>query len=93
VTAAAAPTATLALRVTVTEIWDEIPMVLPAATTVAELKRQALAAARVRTDPAGYVVKFRGAEVLDEGRSLAAAGIVPNAALIVYPRRRRPIRI
>jgi len=65
---------------------------VPATTSVAELKRMALAAARVRRDPDGYVLKFRGFQLLDEARSLADAGIVPNAALIVVARRRRPIR-
>jgi hypothetical protein len=37
-------------------------------------------------------MKFRGAELRDESRSLADAGLVPNGALIVLPRRRRPVR-
>jgi hypothetical protein len=37
-------------------------------------------------------VKYRGAELLDEAGSLAQAGIVPTANLIVMPRRRRPVR-
>jgi hypothetical protein len=43
-------------------------------------------------DPGGYVLKFRGAELQDESRSLAEAGLVPNGALIVLPKRRRPVR-
>jgi hypothetical protein len=43
-------------------------------------------------DPAGYVLKFRGAELQDERQSLAEAGLVPNGALIVLPRRRRPVK-
>jgi hypothetical protein len=42
--------------------------------------------------PDEYVLKFRGAELLDESRSLADAGLVPNGAVIVLPRRRRPVR-
>jgi hypothetical protein len=42
--------------------------------------------------PEEYVVKFRGAEVFDESLSLAESGVVANAALIVMPRRRRPVR-
>ena len=49
-------------------------------------------ATRVTRDPDGYVLKFRGAELSDETRSLADAGLVPNGALIVLPRRRRPVR-
>jgi hypothetical protein len=37
-------------------------------------------------------MKFLGAELLEEDRSLADAGVVPNAALVVLPRRRRPLR-
>jgi hypothetical protein len=84
-------TATLPLRVMVQDAWDEIRLDLPAATTLAELKRRALDAARVVRDPATYLLKFRGAELKDETRSLAEAGLVPNGALIVLPKRRRPV--
>jgi hypothetical protein len=60
--------------------------------SVATLKRDALARAHVSADPANYVVKFRGAELLNEAGSLQEAGIVPNANLIILPRRRRPVR-
>jgi hypothetical protein len=85
-------TAPLSLRVTVEDAWDGVRLDLPATTPLAELKRLALVATRVIRDPAGYVLKFRGAELLDESRSLAEAGLVPNGALIVLPRRRRPLR-
>jgi len=80
------------VRVTVQDTWDEVPLELAPSTPLAEVKRLALAATRVTRDPAGYVIKFRGAELLEESRSLADAGVVPNAALIVLPRRRRPVR-
>jgi hypothetical protein len=83
---------TLPVRVMVQDAWDEVMLELPSSTPLAELKRQALAATRVTTDPAGYLLKFRGAELDDESRSLAEAGLVPNGALIVMPRRRRPVR-
>jgi hypothetical protein len=78
--------------VTVQDAWDEIPLDLPAAASLAELKRAALDATKVRRDPDEYVLKFRGFELLDESRSLADAGLVPNGAVIVLPRRRRPVR-
>jgi hypothetical protein len=56
------------------------------------VKRRALSAARVRGEPEDYVVKFRGAELGEDGRTLAQAGVGPNAALIVLPRRRVPAR-
>jgi len=85
-------TPTLPVRVMVQDAWDEVRLDLPAATPLAEVKRQALEAARVARDPAGYLLKFRGAELRDESQSLAEAGLVPNGALIVLPKWRRPVR-
>ena len=84
-------TGNLPLRVMVQDVWDEVRMSMPATSSADDLKRQALAITRVMRDPDGYVVKFRGAEVPD-GSTLADAGIVPDANLIVLPRRRRPVR-
>ena len=69
----------------VQDAWDEVRLELPSATPLAEVKRRALEATRVTGDPAGYLLKFRGAELQDETRSLAEAGMVPNGALIVLP--------
>ena len=80
------------LRVTVQDAWDEVPLDLPSGASLAELKRAALDATKVRRDPDEYVLKFRGFELFDESRSLADAGLVPNGAVIVLPRRRRPVR-
>ncbi len=80
------------VRVMVEDVWDEIRLELPSATPLVEVKRQALVAARVTRDPAAYLIKFRGAELQDESRSLVESGLVPNGALIVLPRRRRPVR-
>jgi hypothetical protein len=85
-------TSVLPLRVMVEDVWDDVFLELPTDTPVAEIKRQALALTRVRRDPAEYVLKYRGAELSDESRSLADAGLVPNGALIVLSRRRRPVR-
>ena len=84
--------APLPLRIMVQDAWDEISLEFPSSTSLADVKRQALEAAQVYRDPSGYVLKFRGAELRDESRSLADAGLVPNGALIVLPRRRRPVR-
>ncbi len=78
------------VRVMVTDAWNEVPLRLPASATLGELKRQALVATKVTRDPAGYLVKYRGAELAD-GVSLAEAGVVPNAGLIVLSRKRRPV--
>jgi hypothetical protein len=83
---------TLPLRVMVPDVWDEVALDLPRSASVAELKRTALDRLRVSRDPAGYEVKFRGAALHDENRSLSDAGLVPNANLIVLSRRRRPVQ-
>jgi hypothetical protein len=83
---------TLPVRVMVQDAWDEVRLDLPGATPLSEVKRRALEAAKVVRDPFAYVLKFRGAELLDESRSLVEAGVVPNGALIVLPRRRSPVR-
>jgi hypothetical protein len=74
------------------DVWDEVDMTAQPTQSVATLKRDALARAHVLGDPASYMVKFRGAELLNEAGSLQEAGIVPNANLIILPRRRRPVR-
>jgi hypothetical protein len=83
---------TLRVRVMVQDVWDEVRLDLPSATPLAEVKRRALEATRVMHDPGAYVLKFRGAELQNESDSLAQAGVVPNGALIVLPKRRRPVR-
>ena len=85
-------TSNLRLRVMVQDAWDEVPLDLPADTSLAELKQLALEATKVTRDPGEYLLKFRGAELYDESRSLAEAGLVSNGAVIVLPRRRRPVR-
>ncbi len=82
----------LAIRVMVQDAWDQVSLVLTPATSIAEAKAQALALTHSWGKPDQYLVKFRGAEVFDESRSLADTGVVSNAALIVVPRRRRPVR-
>jgi hypothetical protein len=84
--------APIPIRVMVHDAWDQVTLELAPDTPVAEAKRQALELTRVDGDPRAYVVKYGGGEVLDESRSLAEVGVRRNAALIVLPRRRRPVR-
>lgn len=81
----------LPLRVMVQDVWNEVELQAPSSASAADVKRRALRASRVISDPEGYVLKFRGAEVSDD-TSLAEAGVVPNAGLIVLPRRRLPVK-
>lgn len=83
---------TVPVRVMVEDAWDQVTLELPLATTVAEAKARALALTHTAGNPDEYQVKFRGAELFDESRTLAESGLVANAALIVLPRRRRPLR-
>jgi hypothetical protein len=82
----------LPVRIMVQDVWDAVRLDLPGATPLTEVKRRALEATRVMRDPDAYVLKFRGAELQNESDSLAQAGVVPNGALILLPKRRRPVR-
>ena len=79
-------------RVTVLDTWDEIILDLPATTTLAAVKGAALAAAKVPGPPADFVLKFRGAALRDESRSLADIGVPANAGLIALRERRLAVR-
>jgi hypothetical protein len=81
-----------AVRVMVTDAWDQVFLAVDRQTTVGSLKRQALVRALKRGDPNAYLVKFRGGAVQDESTTLAALGAGPNAPFIVLPARRRPVR-
>ena len=83
---------TLAVRVMVEDVWDEISVALPSSTPLGDLKSLALRQAGVPGDASEYVMKYLGAELQDEDRSLGDAGVVPHATLVVLPRRRRPLR-
>ena len=82
------------VRVMVTDAWDNVNVQVDGTTTVAQLKRDALRAAlkQAPLDEREYVVKFRGAAVLDESQTVRALGAVANAPFIVLPARRRPVR-
>jgi hypothetical protein len=83
-----------AVRVMVTDVWDQVFIAVGPDTTVADLKRQALPRALKQADPrvGDYVVKFRGAAVLDETTTLGTLGAGANAPFIILPARRRAVR-
>jgi hypothetical protein len=85
-------TAPIPLRVKVEDAWDEVFLQLPDGTPLSELKRQALELTHVTTHPSQYLIKYRGAALSDESRSLAQLGLVPNSGLIILAKRRRPVR-
>lgn len=82
----------LQLRVHVLDVWDEVRLAFSPVTTISALKVAALGFANVTDDPAEYLVKFRGAELSDESRSLADEKVPNDAGLIVMRRRRMPVR-
>lgn len=84
--------ADLPIRVMVHEVWDEIPMAVTPATTVREIKQRALTAARIVESADAFQVKFRGAAIGDESRTVADSGFPAGAPLIVLRRLRRPVR-
>lgn len=85
------PAGGIPVRVTVLDTWDTVALDGAPDLRVGDLKRQALRAAGSARRPDGCQVKYRGA-VLEDDLSLAAAGVVPHAALIVLSTRRRPVR-
>lgn len=78
----------------VTEVWDQVVLSVASTTTIADLKREALTRAlrRAEIPLERYVVKFRGAEVLDESLAIADLGAGANSPFIVLPRLRQPVR-
>ena len=89
-TAASEP---IPVRVAVTDSWDHVVLTIGPQETIGDLKRRALTrTVGRRAAPDEYVVKYRGGLVLDESVTPAALGAPPNAAFIVLPVRRRPVR-
>jgi hypothetical protein len=85
-------TATLPLRVTVLDTWEEFALAVSPNTPVAEVKRQALKLAHVARPADAYLVKYQGAELPEGTATVAEAGVGANGALIVLSRRRTPVR-
>lgn len=81
------------LRVAVTDTWDTVTLDAPSSLTMGELKRRALTEATGRTvQPEQYVLKYRGALVLDEHATVGDLALKSGAPLIVLPARRHPVR-
>jgi hypothetical protein len=83
----------ITIRVWVVPVWDAVRLEVTPDWTVAQLKDEALARATGKTiDPAAYLVKYRGAPLLDETQTLGALQLAEGAPFIVLPRRRQPVR-
>ena len=80
------------LNVTVSDVWDTVTVTASPTTALGGVKAEALEEALGRRpDPTAYLLKYRGAEVLDESRTVGDLGIGSGAPLIVLPRHRRPV--
>ena len=81
------------VRVSLPDVWDTVELPVKPEQTLAAVKREALRrAVGERADPAAFVVKYRGAQVLDETQTLASLAVPDRAPLIVLPARRQPVR-
>jgi hypothetical protein len=81
------------LRVQLLERWDRMAFDVAPETSVATLKRDALSAFGLASaEPADYVVKLRGWEVLGEQGSIAESGARDDSTFLVTLRRRRAVR-
>ena len=85
-------TTDLELRVRVLEAWSDVALRLPPSTPISKLKQLALDAMHITDDPGQFLVKFRGAELRDESRSLADEQVPRDGALIVMRSHRLPVR-
>lgn len=83
----------LTVRVWVPDVWDIVALAVTPDWTVARLKREALTLATGRdVDPSAYLMKFRGAALLDESVTLADLAPPDQAPFVVLPARRWPVR-
>lgn len=81
------------MRVWVPSVWDVVELPFEPQQTFADIKAGALkhALGTSRTDPSEFIVKYRGALVEDESRTLASLSVPDHAPMIVLPARRRPV--
>jgi hypothetical protein len=83
---------TIAIRVQLPDVWDVVRLDVSPRESVLGVKRAALAELEPTGDPANYVIKLRGFEVLDEQLSVRDAGAVNGSIFLLAFRRRRPVR-
>lgn len=84
---------TITIRVQLSEAWDAVRVSVSSNESVSNVKARALDALDPSALPLeGYIITYRGFEVLDEAVSLATAGIVNGATLLIANRHRRPVR-
>jgi hypothetical protein len=80
------------LRVEVPDVWDAVTLEAAPGASVAGVKHAALEALYPSADPAAFVTKLNGIEVLNESVSVREAGALDGSIFLVTFRRRRPVR-
>ncbi len=81
------------VRVQCAEAWDAVRVVVAPETSVADVKRAAMAALLPDVDNRDeYVVKLHGFEVSREDVSIQAADAREGSTLLIMSRRRRAVR-
>jgi hypothetical protein len=80
------------LRVRVSEAWSDVDIPWSSELRIGELKLRALVATQRGGDPADYEVKFRGAKILEEGRTIGELKVPAGAGLLVQRWRRQAVR-
>ena len=83
---------TLRVRVEIPELWDVVKVQAAESAAVLDVKRAVLAELLPMSHELDYVMKLRGLEVLDEGRTLAESGAIDGSIFLLSHRRRRPVR-
>lgn len=82
----------ITVRVWVPDVWDILDMSVTPDYTIAQLKSEALERAfGKRVDTSEYEIKFRGALVTDESKTLRDLQVPDKGPLIILPARRRPV--
>ncbi len=82
----------MTVRVQIPELWDVVRIEASPEDSLDVVKGAALRALKPDSDPALYVMKLRGFEVLDESVTLTAAGAIDGSIFLLTYRRRRPVR-
>lgn len=83
----------MTLKVTIADTWQVVLLAGAPEQTAASLKARALSDAGIPASRAtSYEVKFGGALVRDESRTLGALGAKDGSPFIVLAKRRRAVR-
>lgn len=81
------------VRVQSAELWNTVRVVASSWQLVGSMKAAALEVFYPGgADPADYMVKLHGFEILHEDASLAFVGVKDGSTILLTHRRRRPVR-